>query len=101
MHTLTVRAMPREGFDRFFRGGHMWPTAGRTVQVTDALYAVLMEEDKLAKDPARGEPEAEVLDLIDNRAHYDHAWNASRSTRLTLAEEERQLNIRESELKID
>lgn len=87
-----VRALPRQGFDYFNRGGHRWPVGespvpkadgklrfppgGRTVRVTDRLLAVLRKEPMLSVDlEPSGDPETDALDLIDNfcgdRAHND------------------------------
>jgi hypothetical protein len=76
-----VRALPREKFDAFYRGGHRWPVAGRTVEVTDELFAVLRRELFLSVDlEPEGEPETGVLSLIDNFCG-DRAHNAQAETR--------------------
>ena len=100
--TVHVTAIPMDGYDRFFRGGHMWPATGKTVNVTDELLKVLKAEKRLNVDTDVDKDDSlPLVDIRDNRAFYDHAWNASRETRIALAEEERQLHIMEAELKLE
>lgn len=81
MRTVHVRAVPREGHKHFCRGGHRFPTAGRTVTISDELYAVLRREELLAVEPADDRvPEPEPLELNDNRFD-DRAHNASAAAR--------------------
>lgn len=88
MKTVFVRANAiepgKEGY--FFRGGHRFSTAGRTVEVTPELYKVLRSESRLAvmipeEDGPPVENEGKPLDVIDNRVAYDHEWNESRQAR--------------------
>lgn len=78
---VTVRAMPRPGYPAFWRGGHRWPSEGRTVCVTPELLKVLRSESLLSVDlePESG-PEAGVLELVDNFCG-DREHNASAGVR--------------------
>ncbi len=65
---VNVRSFHERGF---CRGGYRWPVAGRTVEVTEALYGVLKAEKLISVDDR---PSAEmlaakedgVLDYVDN-----------------------------------
>lgn len=67
---VNVRALKRDGFDGFFRGGQKWPSGpeGRTAKVSHALLEKLLDDgnltvrygDQVKNDLPEDEP---VLDL--------------------------------------
>lgn len=101
--TIHVRSLPRPGFSAFFRGGHRWTEAGRTVTVTPALYDVLRAERHLAIDldlEQHPEPEAGVLEYNDNRFD-DKAWNESAKLREEHERLKKQKSVLEAQLEVD
>lgn len=96
MPTVNVRALPRQGFNGFHRGGHFWPSDdGITVNVSLELLEVLEAEKHLAVERPKGES-GEFRDLIDNRID-DRAHNASAGLREENAEMEKRLAVRDAE----
>lgn len=81
---VNVRALPRPGFNCFFRGGHRWPEDGRTVEVTDELFKVLRAEKMLAVETPSDEDEAKLEDkVLGLNIEYcsDPEHNATRGAR--------------------
>lgn len=105
---VNVRALPRQGgFDSFCRGGHRWPSTGKTVTVTEELYRVLKSERMLAidLDPERHPETDEIMNLEDGVVEHvdnfcgDREWNAGRALRAENELMEKQLENLEARRK--
>lgn len=65
-HTLvSVRALPRQGYDSFYRGGQRWSSTSETfAYVTPSLLKILKAESMLAVDTGAEPDEATDLSQI-------------------------------------